>query len=54
MARHPRLALAENLGQLADRQLHPPQQREDPQPGRIGQRLEQVGKGKDRRHGIRI
>ena len=54
MARHPRLALGENLGEFADRQFHPPQKREDPQPGRVRKRLEQVGKGKDRRHGIRI
>ena len=43
VARHPRLALAEHLRQLADRQLHDPQQREDPQPRRIGKRLETVG-----------
>ena len=54
MARDPRLALAEHLGELADRQFHRPQQREDAQPRRVGKRLEQVGKGKDRRHEIRI
>ena len=32
MARDPRLALAEHQRQLADRQLHDPQQREDAQP----------------------
>ena len=54
VARHPRLALAEHLGELADRQLHRPQQREDAQPRRIGKRLEQVGEREARRHGIRI
>ena len=54
VARNARLALAEHLRELADRQLHSPQQREDAQPGRVGERLEQVGKGKDRRHEIRI
>ena len=44
VARDARLALAEHLGELADRQLHRAQQREDAQPRRIGQRLEQVGK----------
>ena len=43
VARNARLALAEHLRQLADRQLHQPQQREDAQPRRIGERLESVG-----------
>ena len=43
MARHSRLALAEHQRQFADRQLHPPQQREDAQPGGVGKRLEAVG-----------
>ena len=46
MARHARLALPEDLRQFADRQLHHPQQREDAQPRRVGQRLEAVGKRK--------
>ena len=44
MARDARLALAENLRKLADRQLHQPQKREDAQPRRIGKRLEAIGK----------
>ena len=48
MARDARLALAEHLRQLADRQLHQPQQREDAQPRRIGQRLESIGERKRR------
>ena len=51
VARDPRLALGENLGQFADRQFHPPQEREDAQPRRVRKRLEQVGKGKDRATG---
>ena len=39
VARDPRLALAEDLGKLADRQLHDPQQRHDAQPRRVGERL---------------
>ena len=46
VARHARLALAEHLRELADRQFHRPQQRDDAQPRRIGKRLEQVGQGK--------
>ena len=37
VARHARLALAEDVGQLADGQLHDPQQGEDAQPRRVGQ-----------------
>ena len=44
VARHARLALPEHLRQFADRQLHHPQQRQDAQPGRIGKRLETIGK----------
>ena len=45
VARDPRLALAEHLGELADRQLHRPQQGEDAQPRRIAQRAEDFGGG---------
>ena len=54
VARHARLALPEHLRQLADRQLHQPQQRDDAQPGRVGKRLEAVGKRKSGGHQIRI
>ena len=54
MARNARLALAEHLRQLADRQLHQPQQRDDAQPRRIGKRLESIGERKRRCHEIRI
>ena len=54
MARHPRLALAQHLRQLADRQLHQPQQREDAQPRRIGERLESDRRAGVPGHGIRI
>ena len=43
MTRHARLALAQQLGKLPDRQFHRTQQRKDAQPRRIGQRLEQRG-----------
>ena len=43
MARYARLALAEDLRELADRKLHRAQQREDPQPRRVGESLQQVG-----------
>ena len=52
VARDPRLALAEHLGELADRQLHRPKQSEDPEPGRIAQRSEDLGGGgRGREHG---
>ena len=35
-----RLRFTTDLGEFADRQLHPPQQREDPQPGRVRQSTE--------------
>ena len=54
MARHARLALAEHLRELSDRQLHQPQQGHDAQPGRIGKRLESVGERKVGDHEIRI
>ena len=54
VARDPRLALAENVRQLADRKLHDPQQREHPQPRRVGKRLEAVGEREKGSHGIRI
>ncbi len=41
---HPRLALAEDLCELSDGQLHDAQKRDDPKPGGIGKRLEAVGK----------
>ena len=40
MARNARLALAKQLRQLADRQLHGAQQRKDAQPRWVGERLE--------------
>ena len=43
VARDARLALAKDLRQLAHRQLHLPEQREDAQPGRVGERLEMIG-----------
>ena len=45
VARDARLALPEHLGELADRQLHRPQQREDAQPVGIGKRLEKRERG---------
>jgi len=54
VARDSGLALAENLGEFADRQFHDPQQRDDPQPGRIGERLEPVGERKFNGHGLKI
>ena len=45
MARHARLALPEHLRELADGQLHRPQQRQDAQPAGIGKRLEKRRKG---------
>ena len=54
VARHARLALPEHLRQLADRQLHQPQQRDDAQPRRVGKRLESIGKRECRSHQIRI
>ena len=54
MARNPGLALAEQLGQFADRQLHRPQQRKDAQPRRIGQRLEKRGELEVPGHRLRI
>ena len=38
VTRNARLALPEHLREFADRQLHPPQQRDDPQSRRIGKR----------------
>ena len=54
MPRNTRLALAENLRQLAHRQLHQPQQRDDPQAGRIGKRLDSIGERKNDVHQITI
>jgi hypothetical protein len=45
MPRHPRLALSQDMRQLPDRQLHRPQQRNDPQPGRIGESAKDVEHG---------
>ena len=42
MAADARLALAEHLRELADRQFHRAQQREDSQPGRVGKGTEDV------------
>jgi hypothetical protein len=50
MPRNPRLALPQHLCQLADGQLHDPEQRKDAQPRRIGQRLESVGKRQKQGH----
>jgi hypothetical protein len=54
VARHAGLALAKYLGEFADRKLHRAQQRNDAQPGRIGKRLEAVGKGQVQGHRITI
>ena len=51
VAGHARLALAEDLCELADRQLHEPQKREDAQPRGVGKRLETVGKRQNCGHG---
>ena len=42
MARNARLALVEELRKLADGQLHPAQKRQNPQPRRVGEGLQQV------------
>ena len=42
VARDARLALAQDMGKLADRKLHNPQQRHDPKPRRVGEGLESV------------
>ncbi len=54
VATDPRLALRKDLRKLADRQLHLPQQCHEAQPGRIGQRLEEVGQRKRDGHHITI
>ena len=54
MTRNAGLALSQHLGQLTDRQLHQPEQRDDAQPGGIGERLESIGQGQRHGHGIRI
>ena len=54
VAGNARLALTKHLGKLPDRQLHQPQKRDDPQPSRVGKRLESVGQRHGQRHGIRI
>ena len=51
MEGHSRLALAEDLREFADGQLHDAQEGEDAQPGRIGKRLETIGEGKISSHG---
>jgi len=51
--RNARLALSQDLRELTDRKLHLPQQREDPQPRRVGKSLETVSKRK-KRHRITI
>ena len=40
MARHPGLALAEDLGQLGDRQLTVAQKPDNPDPGRLAGRAQ--------------
>jgi hypothetical protein len=54
MSRNARLALAEDLGELADGKLHQSQEHDDPQPSRIGERLESVGERKCCGHELRI
>jgi hypothetical protein len=54
MPRHAGLALAQKLGQFADRQLHRTQQRKDAQARRIGQRLEKRGELEVPGHRLRI
>ena len=44
MARHARLALAEDLGQLADSQLAARAQDDEPKPGRLGNRAQRSQK----------
>ena len=46
VARNARLALAEHLRKLADRQFHDPQQGQNAQPRRVGERLESIGERK--------
>ena len=46
MARDTRLALPEDLRELADRQFHNPQQRQDAQTRRVGKRLKSIGERK--------
>jgi hypothetical protein len=48
------LALPQNLRELAHRQFHYPQQLHDPQPRRIGKRLEAIGKLKGEGHEFTI
>ena len=54
VARDTGLALPENMGELADRKLHDPQERNHAQARRIGKRLESIGKRKNDGHQIRI
>ena len=54
MARNPRLALSQDLRQLAHRQLDQPEQRDDAQPRRVGKRLETVGEREPQSHELRI
>ena len=54
MARNPRLALSEDLRQLAHGQLDLPQQCDDAQPRRVGERLETVGERGIQSHELRI
>src|SRR5690242_11125166 len=43
--RDARLTLTKDLRQFSNRQLHYPQEPEDPQPSRVGKRLEMIGQG---------
>ena len=54
VARDARLALPQDLRELANRKLHQPQERDDAQPGRVGKRLEAIGKRKFGSHEITI
>jgi hypothetical protein len=46
--------LPKDLGQFADRKLHEPQEHDDAQARRIGERLESVGERKCCSHELRI
>jgi len=46
--------LAKHLRELANRQFHGPQQGENPNPGRVGKRLEKFGDRQVCGHVIRI
>ena len=54
VARDTRLALPKDLGELADRQFHNPEQRQDAQPRWVGKRLNSIGERKGGVHGLTI